>query len=114
MTEQEATRLVLTLAYNFAGFLPGDPRGAALKKGLWMDELKKVDAKRGEEAIKRLVQLLHYPPQIADFREALSPAKSEQAAIAGPVYGTKEGFEAMYTADERHRDEVMRKVLEEI
>ena len=114
MTDFEANKLVIMLTYNFAGFMPADLQGAAVKKGMWLEELKKYDFKRGEAAVRSIIQTLHYPPQIADFREALGPKRETQKALTGPVYGTKEGNEAMYTADPEHVDRVFRDLMRDL
>ena len=102
MTDFEANRLILMLAYNFAGFMPNDIEGVAVKKGMWMDELTKYDEKIAEDAITMLIQTMQYPPKIADFREVVgvSVRRNEQlVGIEGPTFGTQEGNSAMYTAD---------------
>lgn len=112
MTEREANKLVLMLVYNFAAFLPPDPQGAALKKGMWMSELLKYEYQQAEDAVAKMIHTMHYPPQIADLREAMLPAV--QKGLPGPVFGTKEGFDAMYTADMDHVDKLMAKLMEEL
>jgi len=117
MTEFEANRLLLMLQYNFAGFYPQDVRGAAIVKGTWLDEMLKYDAQRGEEAVKKLIQICHYPPKIADFREVIGVAVTRdemQARLPGPVFGTQEGFDAMYTADMSRVDRLMAELDEEL
>lgn len=69
MTDFDANRLILMLTYNFAGFMPADVHGAAIKKGEWMTELMKYDADKSEKAVKTIIRTMHYPPQIADFLE---------------------------------------------
>ena len=116
MTEFEANRLVTMLVYNFPQFLPLDPQGAAIKKGSWMSELVKHDAARGEQAVKRLIQTCHFPPQIADFREALGVEITRdeyQARLPGPTFESEEGMKALYTADPQHVADVFEKLMRE-
>ncbi len=111
MTEKDATRLVLMLTYNFAGFMPPEPHGAAIKKSTWISELLPYDIQPAEAAVKLLIQTAHFPPQIADFRELVGQrAQREPVGIPGPTFGTKEGNEAMYTADPDH----VKKVFEDL
>lgn len=117
MTDFEANRLVTMLAYNFPQFLPLDPQGAAIKKGTWMSELVKHDAARGEKAVNTLIQTCHFPPQLADFREALGVEITRdeyQARLPGPTFGTPEGYKALFTADDDHVNAVMEKLMREI
>lgn len=116
MTDMQANKLVLLLQYNFAGFMPPDIQGAALKKGMWMAELVKHDYKPAEEAVLKMINTLHYPPQLADLRETLVPAiqRREQAALPGPTFGTQEGYDAMYTADMDRVNALMAKLMEEL
>lgn len=112
MTDFDANRLVTMLIYNFPQFLPQDPQGAAIKKGTWLSELVKYDVTRGEAAIKTLVQTCHFPPQLADFRDAIGVGVSYQYqdGLPGPTFGTEEGNAAMYTADPEH----VKKVFEDL
>jgi len=119
MTEFDANRLLLMIIYNFAGFLPRDVQGAALVKGIWLAEFAKYDVKPAEEAVKTIINTLHYPPQIADFRDLMG-AGSEltrddlQARLPGPVFGTEEGYKAMYTCDMSRVDKLMADLDNEI
>lgn len=119
MSEFDANRLVLMLIYNFAQFLPVDPDGAAIKKNTWIAELLKYDVKRAEKAVRTLVETRHYPPQIADLREAMG-ASSEltredmQARLPGPTFGSPEGYKAMYTANEAYVEAVFSRLMEDI
>ena len=116
MTDMQANKLVLLLQYNFAGFMPQDIQGAALKKGMWMAELVKHDYKPAEEAVLKMINTLHYPPQLADLRETLVPAiqRKEQAALPGPTFGTDEGNAAMYTADPQHVERVFQELMRDL
>lgn len=117
MTEQEANRLLLMLQYNFANFYPGDVQGIAVKKGTWMAELVKHDAAKAEKAVRTMIQTMHYAPQIVDFREVIGVAVTRdemQARLPGPVFGTQEGYEAMYTADMSRVDKLMAELDEEL
>ena len=119
MSEFDANRLVLMLIYNFAQFLPADPDGAAIKKNTWIAELLKYDVKKAEKAVRTLVETRHYPPQIADLREAMG-ASSEltredmQARLPGPTFGSSEGYKAMYTANMERVDQLMEDLMEEL
>lgn len=112
MNERDANRLLLMIIYNFAGFLPRDVQGAALVKGIWLNELAKYEVRKAEEAVRTIVNTLHYPPQIADFRDLMG-ASAEltrddlQARLPGPTFGTAEGYRAMYTADMSRVDRMM-------
>ena len=117
MTEFEANRLITMIVYNFAQFLPADPKGAAIKKSTWMAELIKYDAAKAEQAVKTLVTTCHFPPQIADFRETIGVGATRedmQARLPGPTFGTEEGYKAMYTANEDHMNAVMEKLMREL
>jgi len=119
MTEFEANRLITMIIYNFSQFLPADPKGAALKKGTWMAELIKYDAARAEDAVRTLITTCHFPPQIADFRDAIGVGgeytrEDQQARLPGPTFGTPEGYRAMYTADPEHVNAVMEKLMREL
>lgn len=112
MTEFDANRLITMIVYNFSQFLPADVQGAAIKKGTWLAELMKYDAAPAEAAVRTMIQTLHYPPQIADFRDLMG-ASAEltrddlQARLPGPTFGTAEGYRAMYTADMSRVDRMM-------
>ena len=114
MTEREANRLLLMLQYNFAGFFPNDVQGIAVKKGMWTEELLKYDAQQAEKAVKAMIRTLHYPPQIADFREHIGVETRRQPLLNGPTYDTKEGVEAMYTADPEHVERVMAELMRDL
>lgn len=117
MTEKDANRLLLMIQYNFAGFYPQDVQGIAVKKGTWMAELIKYDAAKAEQAVRTMIQTLHYPPQIADFRETIGVGATRedvQARLPGPTFGTEEGYKAMYTANEEHMNAVMEKLMREL
>lgn len=117
MTEFDANRLLTIIVYNFAAFLPADPHGAAIKKGSWLAELVKYDKEHAERAVMDLVQTCHYPPQIADFRDRILPSltwEEPQQGLPGPVYGTQEGYDAMYTADPAHVEEVFKRMMEDL
>lgn len=115
MTEKDATRLVLMLTYNFAGFMPPEPHGAAIKKSTWISELLPYDIQNAEAAVKLLIQTAHFPPQIADFRELVGQrAQREPVGIPGPTFGTQEGYDAMYTADMDRVNALMAKLMEEL
>lgn len=117
MTEFDANRLLTIIVYNFAAFLPADPHGAAIKKGSWLAELVKYDKVHAEKAVMDLVQTCHYPPQIADFRDRILPSLTREdprQGLPGPVYGTQEGFEAMYTADPDHIERVMAQLYRDL
>ena len=119
MTEFEANKLMLMLIYNFSSFMPADIQGAALKKALWMDELRKQDFQKAEKAVKEIIQRSPYPPTIYDFKTAMGVGgeltrDDIQARLPGPTFGTEEGFKAMYTANEDHMNEVMEKLMREL
>lgn len=119
MTEREADRLLLMLQYNFARFYPDDVQGIAVKKGTWMAELVKYDYGKAEKAVRDIIQTLPYPPTIYDLKSRLGhdPALTRddmQARLPGPVFGTQEGFEAMYTADLSRVDKLMAELDEEL
>ena len=114
MTDFDANRLVMMLTYNFAGFMPQEIKGAAIKKSIWIDELLKYDAQRAEQAVKTMIRTMHYPPQIVDFREHIGVVDKSQAMIGGPVYGTEEGNAAMYTADPEHVEIVMAQLMRDL
>ena len=117
MTDFDANRLLLMIIYNFSGFLPKDIQGAAVVKSTWLDELRKYDAAKAEKAVKTIVQTLHYPPQIANFRELMGAELTRdemQARLPGPTFGTPEGYKAMYTADMSKVDRLMAALDDEL
>ena len=119
MTEFEANKLVLMISYNFGTFMPADIQGAALKKSLWMDELRKHDFHRAEKAVKEIIQRSPYPPTIYDFKTALGVGgeltrDDIQARLPGPTFDTEEGMKALYTANEDHVNEVMQKLMRDL
>ena len=112
MTDFDANRLLLMIIYNFSGFLPKDIQGAAVVKSTWLDEFRKYDVAPAEKAVKAIVQTLHYPPQIANFRDLMGVGSDltrdeMQARLPGPTFGTPEGYKAMYTADMSRVDRLM-------
>ena len=112
MNYNEANKLILMLTYNFASFMPAVPVSAAGKKGLFIDELSKYDYKRGEKAIKTIIQTSQYPPTIYDLKQALG-ANTEltrdeaQARLPGPTFDNEEGMKALYTCDMSRVDKLM-------
>lgn len=119
MTEFEANKLMLMLIYNFSSFMPADIQGAALKKALWMDELRKQDFQKAEKAVKEIIQRSPYPPTIYDFKTAMGVGgeltrDDIQARLPGPTFGTKEGYEAMYTADMDRVAKLMDELMREL
>ena len=119
MTDFDANRLLLMIIYNFSGFLPKDIQGAAVVKSTWLDELRRYDAAKAEKAVKTLITTCHFPPQIADFRDAVGVGgeytrEDMQARLPGPTFGTPEGYKAMYTASEEHMNAVMEKLMRDL
>lgn len=114
MTYEEASRLVLIMTMNYAGFMPPEPTSAAAKKGMWAEVLSKYDYALSMDAVQRMLKEVKFPPTIADFCEYLGVGRVNrqemEARLTGPVYGTQEGFDAMYTADPAHVDEIMKKL----
>lgn len=119
MTEFEANRLVLTLSMNFAKFMPAEIDAAAVKRGMWMRELQKYDFRKGLEAVNDIIRRMPYPPTLNDFisRVGNDPELTRedlQARLPGPTFGTKEGFEAMYTADMDRVAKLMDELMREL
>lgn len=116
MTEQDANRILLVLAYNYAAFLPQDASGAAIKKGTWLTELRKYDAKQAEEAVKGILQTSVYPPTLADFRSVMAQkvaSVKQKLQIDGPTW-TPQGIDAMYTADMERVNRLMEDLDKEL
>ena len=112
MTYEESSRLITMLTYNFAAFLPADPPAAAYKKGMWAEELQKYDFPRGQKAVKLLIQTSQFPPTIYDLRQALGVGEGMtrddfQARLQGPTFDSKDGQQALYTADMERVNKLM-------
>lgn len=103
MTYEEADRLVTIIHMNYAAFLPASPEASAVKKGMWCGELQKHDYKKGLTAVQNIIGTLQYPPTMYDLKQALGIGgdykREDPGLISGPVFGTKDGNSAMYTAD---------------
>ena len=89
------------LQMNFAAFMPTQVEAAALKKGLWAEELQKYPYEKGMKAVRDIIGILQYPPTIADFRSRVGKSAELTrddlvARLPGP---TIEDVEARYSAD---------------
>ena len=101
MSYEEASRLITMLQMNFAAFLPSHPEAAALKKGMWAEELMKHPYDKGMKAVKDIIGLLQYPPTMADFKSRMGQGAEMTrddmvARLPGPIIGDTS---ALYTAD---------------
>lgn len=109
MTYEEASRLITMLQMNFAAFMPAQVEAAALKKGLWAEELQKYTYEKGMKAVRDIIGLLQYPPTIADFRSRVGKSAEMTrddyiARLPGP---TIEDIEARYSANMDRVDKMM-------
>ena len=120
MTEKEGRQLIAMLAVNYPNFMPPSQEGVKVKTGMWMQTFAGVPFTEGYKAIQKVIAENTFPPTIAHFKEALrghdlSLTRDEiQARLPGPVFGTEEGFEAMYTADMSRVDEMMEALLHDL
>ena len=101
MTYEEASRLITMLQMNFAAFMPTSPEAAALKKGLWAEELQKHTYEKGMKAVRDIIGILQYPPTIADFKSRVGHSAELTrddlvARLPGP---TIDDIESRYSAD---------------
>lgn len=109
MTYEEASRLITMLQMNFAAFLPSHPEAAAMKKGMWVEELTKYKYADGMRAVKDIIGLLQYPPTMADFKNHVGAGAEltrddMMARLPGP---TIDNTESLYTANMERVDRMM-------
>lgn len=119
MTDKEGRQLIAMLAVNYPTFMPPSQEGVKVKTGMWMSAFSGVPFDRAYKAILKVITENTYPPTIAHFKEALgfNPELTRdevQARLTGPVFGTEEGFAALYTADMERVDKMMEGLLHDL
>lgn len=119
MTDKEGRQLIAMLSVNYPNFMPVSQEGVKVKTGMWMSVLAGVPFERAYKAILKVISENTYPPTIAHFKEALgiNPELTRdemQARLTGPIFGTEEGYAALYTADMDRVDKMMETLLHDI
>lgn len=100
MTYEEASRLITMLQMNFAAFLPAHPEAAALKKGMWCEELIKHPYDKAMKAVKEIIGILQYPPTMADLKSRLGISEElTRDDVVARLPGPTLDKETLYTAD---------------
>ena len=114
MNYENASRLILILTMNYAGFMPTDPQSAAVKKGMWADALRKFDVEPALAAIETMLKELKFPPTISDFYEFIGVANADlerEKALNQPML---EDNGPKYTADMNRVDRLMKSLDREL
>lgn len=114
MNYENASRLILILTMNYAGFMPTDPQSAAVKKGMWADALRKFDVEPALAAIEAMLKELKFPPTISDFYEFIGVANADlerEKALNQPML---EDNGPKYTADMARVDRLMKSLDREL
>lgn len=119
MTDKEGRQLISMISVNYTNFMPTSQEGARVKIGMWMQAFAGVPFEKGYKAVAKIIAENTYPPTIAHFKEALGytpdlTRDEMEARLPGPVFGTEEGFAALYTADMTRVNELMAELDKEL